>query len=190
MQRWALCSPSRRPSLPWTPWTPPWRSGCWPSCGNQAAPYRGGDLQSKNQLFDVSQVNYVVITIYKHGGKRIFGFWDHLDRTHLRWKFENPHFGAKNQSCRKCTHHGVLSQNMRFRVVFGLFLETGKPDWAESFFIGFLPFSHKFWYVTPYTFDNFDFWPHNGDFQIFKGGLRGLKFICKAWNHFLWQTDA
>ena len=33
---------------------------------------------------------------------------------------------------------------LRFRVVFGLFLKTGKPDWAESFFIGFLPFSHKF----------------------------------------------
>ena len=32
-----------------------------------------------------------------------------------------------------------------FGVVSGLFLKTGKPDWAESFFIGFLPFSHKFW---------------------------------------------
>ena len=30
-------------------------------------------------------------------------------------------------------------------IVFGLFLETGKPDWDESFFIDFLSFSHKFW---------------------------------------------
>ena len=35
----------------------------------------------------MDQVNYNVITIYKHGGKRIFRFWDHLNRAHLRWSF-------------------------------------------------------------------------------------------------------
>ena len=28
-------------------------------------------------------------------------------------------------------------------------LWTGKPDWANSFFVGLMPFSHKFWLVTP-----------------------------------------
>ena len=32
-----------------------------------------------------------------------------------------------------------------FWVVFWIFLLTGKPDWANSFFIGLVPFSHKFW---------------------------------------------
>ena len=48
---------------------------------------RGGVLQNKSQLFNVDQVNYNVITIYKHGGKRIFRFWDHLNPPHLRWSF-------------------------------------------------------------------------------------------------------
>ena len=34
---------------------------------------------------------------------------------------------------------------LRFREVFRLFLQSGNPDWAGSFFIDFLPFSHKFW---------------------------------------------
>ena len=28
---------------------------------------------------------------------------------------------------------------------------------------------------TLYTFDNFDFWPHNGDFQIFRPHVQGVK---------------
>ena len=32
-------------------------------------------------------MNFNVITIYKHGGKRIFRFWDHLNPPHLRWSF-------------------------------------------------------------------------------------------------------
>ena len=32
-------------------------------------------------------MNFNVVTIYKHGGKRIFRFWDHLNPPHLRWSF-------------------------------------------------------------------------------------------------------
>ena len=34
-----------------------------------------------------------MVAIYKHGGKRIFGFRYHLDREHLKWK-ENPYCEA------------------------------------------------------------------------------------------------
>ena len=36
--------------------------------------YSGGEgvLQNKNQLFDVPQVNFNVVTIYNNGGKRFF----------------------------------------------------------------------------------------------------------------------
>ena len=33
------------------------------------------------------QVNFDVIPTYKHGGKIIFRFWDHLNPPHLRWSF-------------------------------------------------------------------------------------------------------
>ena len=32
-----------------------------------------------------------------------------------------------------------------FWVVLGIFLLTGKSDWALVFVIGLVPFSHKFW---------------------------------------------
>ena len=32
-----------------------------------------------------------------------------------------------------------------FRVVFWIFLLTGKSDWADSFLVGLVPFSHTFW---------------------------------------------
>ena len=44
------------------------------TAGQSAMVEIGGVLQNKSQLFNVNQVNYNVITIYKHGGKSIFLF--------------------------------------------------------------------------------------------------------------------
>ena len=62
-------------------------STCWPIASrctlNYSVKIRGG-----NQIWIFKpQVNFDVIPTYKHGGKIIFRFWDHLNPPHLRWSF-------------------------------------------------------------------------------------------------------
>ena len=47
----------------------------------------GWDLQDKSQLFYCSQVNSIVIPIYKNREKRIFEFGVRLNLPHLTWNF-------------------------------------------------------------------------------------------------------
>ena len=68
-----------------------------------------------------------------------------------------------------------FSEKQCFRVVFGIFLITGMSDWGNSFFIGFVFFS--WWFLIPIykVYDNFHFWPYNGDFQIFRPLVEGQR---------------
>ena len=45
----------------------------------------------------------------------------------------------------KTTQKYQFPGKLDFRVVFWIFLLTGKFDLANSFFIGLVPFSHTFW---------------------------------------------
>ena len=45
----------------------------------------------------------------------------------------------------KTTRKYHFRRNWSFWVVFWIFLLTGKSDWANSFFVGLVPFSHTFW---------------------------------------------
>ena len=44
----------------------------------------------------------------------------------------------------KTTQKYCFSEKCNFWVVFGVFLQTDKTDWANAFFIGLVPFSQKF----------------------------------------------
>ena len=104
-----------------------------------------------------AQVNFNVFTIIKNGGEIILWFWDHINRAHLRWKFEIPHGGAKNQSCRKdmvwpiktCARTGQEANEKRFSSIEHTSFEkkpksyqkipyTGKTAFSGSFFGFFL----------------------------------------------------
>ena len=46
---------------------------------------------------------------------------------------------------RKTSRKNQFPKKTIFRLVFWIFLLTGKSDWALVFFVGLVPFSHKFW---------------------------------------------
>ena len=67
-------------------------------------------------------------------------------RAENQWKKDSAQSGLPvlRKSPKTSRKYHILGK-LRFREVFRLFLQSGKPDWAGSFFIDFLPFSHKSW---------------------------------------------
>ena len=103
-------------------------------------------------------------------------YWKRITLNNKFFPFLFGPFGTSFEKKAKNYLKTRLSQNMVFSGSFGAFSQIW-PYWAESFFIGFLPFSHKFWYVTPYIFDNFVFDPTMGIFKFSTAD-------AGAWNSF------